>query len=369
MRYRGCTMPERIDRNDSAVPRIGSSEWTPSFQDDANAVVHHRPKGLRAIFFGADGLRAGWSVVFFYAMLIGCNFAFLAIFKVAHLNRYEPSRGTPATPMGVFLYSHGLAFTCSILLAALMARIEHRRLRQYGIGSFFPRAGQFLVGCLWGGALMSVLIATLFFTHRLACDGRLLSGGAIVQWGCIWALAFLAVALFEEYLTRGFLYFTLSRGIAGVAGAAGMAERRRRVLGFWVTALLSSSLFGLGHLGNAGESPVGIWSAALIGLVFSFSLWRTGSLWWAIGWHAAWDWMQSFVFGVKDSGRPITHPLFASHPLGSTLTSGGLTGPEGSIYVLVVIALAAVGVALTLRSEPGSPSDPDYSPNLDHLRR
>ena len=250
-----------------------------------------------------------------------------------------------------------------------MARLEHRRLRQYGLGSFMPRAGQFLVGCLWGGGLMSLLIAALFFTHRLSFDGRLLHGGAVVEWGLVWALTFLEVGLFEEYLTRGYLYFTLSRGIAGIAGAAGMPERRRRVLGFWVCAVLSSTLFGLGHLGNEGESPIGLWSAGLVGLIFAFSLWRTGSLWWAIGWHAAWDWAQSFLFGVKDSGRAILHPLYASHPLGSILTSGGATGPEGSIYALAILLIAAIIAALTLRSEPGSPSDPAYSPNVDHLHR
>ncbi|WP_419805435.1 CPBP family intramembrane glutamic endopeptidase [Terriglobus sp.] len=364
-------MPDAIEPQAQPIPSTGPPEWAPTVDDDSLAASQPpRPHKARAIFFGTDGLRAGWSFLLFYGMLIGCQIVCTLLMKLVHLNRFAPAKpGAPAQPMTVLLYSHGLGFVCSILLAAVMARIEHRHLRQYGLGSFLPRAGQFLAGCLWGGGLMSLLIAALFFTHRLAFDGRLLHGGAIVQWGAIWAVTFLAVGLFEEYLTRGYLYFTLSRGFAGIAGSAGMTERRRRILGFWATAFFFSALFGLSHYFNVGETSVGLWSAGLIGLMFAFSLWRTGSLWWAVGWHTAWDWMQSFVYGVRDSGRPIIHPLYATHPLGNTLFSGGPTGPEGSLYVFAILLIAVVGVALTLRSEPGSPSDPAFSPNMDHLRR
>jgi uncharacterized protein len=31
------------------------------------------------------------------------------------------------------------------------------------------------------------------------------------------------------------------------------------------------------------------------GLLFCLSLRRTGSLWWAVGFHAAWDWGQTLL--------------------------------------------------------------------------
>jgi hypothetical protein len=84
-------------------------------------------------------------------------------------------------------------------------------------------------------------------------------------------------------------------------------------------------------------------------MVFCFSLWRTGSLWWAIGFHAAWDWSQSFLYGVADSGLMIQHHLLATHPVGKPVLSGGATGPEGSIFILVVLGLASAIIVGTLR--------------------
>ncbi|HTU60556.1 MAG TPA: hypothetical protein VMF89_19025, partial [Polyangiales bacterium] len=80
----------------------------------------------------------------------------------------------------------------------------------------------------------------------------------------------------------------------------------------------------------------------------AFSLWRTGSLWWAIGLHAAWDWAQSFLFGVADSGSVSAYRLMSTHPVGSPWLSGGATGPEGSVFVLPVMLLITLVAVLTL---------------------
>jgi hypothetical protein len=78
------------------------------------------------------------------------------------------------------------------------------------------------------------------------------------------------------------------------------------------------------------------------------SIWRTGSLWCAVGIHAAWDWGQSFLFGVANSGTMNQHRLLATHPQGPAILSGGTTGPEGSILVVGVLALGIVIVVFTL---------------------
>jgi hypothetical protein len=124
--------------------------------------------------------------------------------------------------------------------------------------------------------------------------------------------------------------------------------RHHKALGFWTAALLLSFLFGLGHASNLGESPIGLLSASLASLVFCLSLWRTGSLWWAIGFHTTWDWAQSFLYGVADSGTMVQHHLFSSHPAGRPILSGGATGPEGSIFILAVLAFISLIILFTL---------------------
>ena len=109
--------------------------------------------------------------------------------------------------------------------------------------------------------------------------------------------------------------------------------------------------------------------AGCAGLMFAFSLWRTGSLWWAIGLHAAWDWAQSFLFGVADSGSISAHRLLSTRPVGSPWLSGGATGPEGSIFVLPVMAVIMLIAAFTLpRTRTSFLARPDGRGNASHAR-
>lgn len=89
------------------------------------------------------------------------------------------------------------------------------------------------------------------------------------------------------------------------------------------------------------------------------SLWHTGSRWWAIGFHASWDWAQSFLYGVADSGIMVQHHFLSTHPIGKPILSGGATGPEGSIFLLAIMVLIILIILFTLpRSSEG------YVPNL-----
>ena len=316
-------------------------------RDDATATPETplpSPERSR-IFFGADGLRAGWSLLIFIGLL-GLLIA-TARFVTLHVHHAPPHTTSglrEQAPLSAFI-NEAAPLLCVGLASWIVARIERRPVGVYGFGGT-RRVSRFFAGLGWGVAFLSLLVLTLKTTGLLVFDSRLLFGPAILRYGGIWLVNFLLVALFEEYLLRGYLQFTLSRGIAGICGALNL--RNRAALGFWTSATLLSFLFGLGHGSNPGESPIGLLSAALAGLVFCFSLWQTGSLWWAIGFHAAWDWAQSFLYGVADSGTMVQYHLFATHPVGRPLLSGGATGPEGSILILVIMPLIAVAILLTL---------------------
>jgi hypothetical protein len=209
------------------------------------------------------------------------------------------------------------------------------------------KLSHFLVGLAWGIACLTVLILTLWKAGLLVIEGRVLSGGDIFRYGAIWLLGFLLVGLLEEYLTRGYVQYTLTRGLTGLYQWA-FKTRHSAALGFWTSAVIFSLLFGVGHTTNPGESPIGLLSVFLAGMVFCFSLWRTGSLWWAIGFHTSWDWGQSFLYGVADSGLMVQHRLLATHPAGKPILSGGTTGPEGSIFIVGILALIILIILFTL---------------------
>jgi membrane protease YdiL (CAAX protease family) len=338
---------------------------------------------MRDIFFGSDGLRAGWSLLL-YIVLLGALIAG-GIFLVnpqrlqpaatQSNSAAQPNAAAQSATQSSKSSSHALqspkavllgegTVSLSVLIATwLMGKIERRPTSAYGLGGK-RRLPYFLSGLAWGDALLSLLVFTLRASGLLVFDARLLFGVSALRFAALWLSGFLLVGLFEETFFRGYLQFTLARGINGIYGWLHMRYSCKQnahwidinALGFWTAALLLSFGFGFTHRTNPGESPIGLVTAALAAVVFCLSLWRTGSLWWAIGFHAAWDWAQSFLYGVADSGLMIQGHLFATHPAGRVLLSGGLTGPEGSLFILPTLALIAAVIVLTLPSV--HPSDP-----------
>jgi membrane protease YdiL (CAAX protease family) len=300
---------------------------------------------LRSIFVGADGLRAGWSLLIFIALMAAVLKGVSVLGNLLHLFP-KPGVGSGEIPIAFAFVGESIPLLATLLITWIMSRIEKRPNSVYGLGGQ-RTLPNFLAGLGWGVVCLSLLVLILWRAGLLVFDSRLLFGGNALRYGALWLLGFFVVALLEEYLGRGYVLFTLTRGFAGIYAWL-FKIRNAKMFGFWTGALLLSLLFGLGHGKNPGESPIGLVSAGLVGLIFCLSLWRTGSLWWAIGFHAAWDWAQSFLYGVADSGVMVQHHLLATHPVGKPLLSGGTTGPEGSIFVLPLLALLCLIIIFTL---------------------
>jgi len=298
--------------------------------------------GLYDVFAGSEGLRAGWGLLLFVVVWMLLRMLLHPLIRSLAHGIQNPAQ--PMTPLYVIV-AEASSLACVSASTWLMARIEGRRFRDYGLND--KQLGrQFAMGSAWGVMLLSALVLCLHLVGALTFDGWQLSGWNAIGYAVAWLFGFLLVGLFEELLFRGYPQFTLSRGIGGICHQMGL--RYATATGFWTAALVTSCLFGYVHRSNSGESSVGLISAGLIALVFCISIWRTGSLWWAIGFHAAWDWMESFFYGVGNSGTMVRGQLIATHPIGRATISGGTTGPEGSILVLPVVILGACAVLFTL---------------------
>jgi membrane protease YdiL (CAAX protease family) len=305
-----------------------------------------QPLTLHKIFIGKDGLRAGWSLLIFVAIFAAL--AYSVNFIGHKLFPTDPNSGKPGSEISPRLgfIAEGVPFVVVLLVTWIMSKIERRPHSVYGFGDS-RMVRHFFAGMAWGIICLSLLILTLWKSGLLVFDSRLIFGSDVLRYGGIWLVGFFLVGLLEEYLTRGYLQYTLSRGIAAIYQWA-FKTRHSAALGFWTSAVIFSILFGLGHNNNPGESPIGLLSAGLAAMVFCFSLWRTGSLWWAIGLHTSWDWGQSFLYGVPDSGLMVQHRLLATHPVGKPILSGGTTGPEGSIFIVAILFLICLIILFTL---------------------
>jgi uncharacterized protein len=147
-----------------------------------------------------------------------------------------------------------------------------------------------------------------------------LHGAEMLRWGCSWAIFFVFVALYEEFRFRGYTQFTLSAGI-----------------GFWPAARVLSILLGLVHRQNVGENGFGVAGAMLVGFFWTLTLRRTGNLCFAVGMHAGFDFNETFLFSVPDSGMVFSRHLSNAVLHGPAWLTGGTPGPEASVFSFAIL--------------------------------
>jgi membrane protease YdiL (CAAX protease family) len=239
----------------------------------------------------------------------------------------QPS--TVVTP-GRALLNEGVFLFGVLVTSALFARFERRSFADYGLPVRSAFGARFLEGLLWGVVLMSCVLLVLRATGNFHFGSIGLTTEEISLYAIVWAAVFAMVGLVEGFAFGGYPLFALARG-----------------LGFWPAAAILAVLFGSVHLAaNAGENWLGSVSLVIVGVLMAFTLQRTGSLWFAIGIHAAWDWAQSFLYGVPDSGIIIAGHLLNPSFHGSKWMTGGTAGPEASVVTLLgyVFAFALINL-------------------------
>jgi uncharacterized protein len=279
--------------------------------------VASQPSYARTLFFGPQGLRPGWGFAFYLV-------AFLLLQRLTESGVtawvHSSLRMRPRVSDALFEFA---LLVAAVVPAVILVGVEKRPWAAYGLSLRRAFGKSFWIGAVWGFFGISTLIFLLCGLHDFTFGRIVLHGVRIAKFAAYWSLMFLLVGLFEEFLFRGYTQFTLARGV-----------------GFWPAAIALSIVFGLVHLGNEGEHWPGALAAASIALFFCLTLRRTGTLWFAVGFHAAWDWGESFFYSVPDSGLPAPGHLLSSSLHGSVWLTGGSVGPEGSVLCFLVVALA-----------------------------
>lgn len=216
-----------------------------------------------------------------------------------------------------------LLFALVIIPTAISVRLWKDSVADAG---WSQRHGRRLaaLGLATGAGLMTLIVFVLWTVGAWSGSFVAVSFAQTIMTILLSTALWLIQSAHEEGLYRGYAFVQLSRSIS-----------------FWIAALLLSLLFGWVHVGQPGATWVSVVAAALLGLVLAYSFLRTGSLWFAWGFHAAWNFTQSFVFGLSNSGGQAPASLLTSQLKGSPLLTGGSAGPEGSLICLLAIAALA----------------------------
>ena len=217
-----------------------------------------------------------------------------------------------------------------VLAGWLCARyLDHRRLSEIG---FSARALIWLVvGGVFLGALMSV---GAFAAVAIEGGWRAAQGARIADpvLAAITTGGMLVNATFQEGLARGYVFDVARRAFGGAAAII-------------VSAALFVAFHSAIYLAPPGLPFIAL-NLSLAGIALGLSVLWTGSIWFAIGMHFAWNFIESYVYG-RDAGVA----LFAGFDgRWVHLTSGsmeatpiGLVGPAIGILVLCVNARESPG--------------------------
>jgi len=314
--------------------RMTSSSNQPS-NDPGPAITrdsasHSEKPGFPRFILGPHGLRSGWRIllaVAFYACFVYVLEVALASSPSLYVwlkSLYQ--QGALLTP-GTLILGESIRTAAAMLAGLAMSRLESRTFRDYRISWDAATLIRFCQGVPLGFVTLALLMASMHLLGRVSFAGQGTLSTTAVRIGVLYGIGFLLVAFFEEASFRGYLQATLETDA-----------------GFWPSAVVLSAIFAVIHSQNPGESALGIFMAGCFGLVAAFSVLRTGGIWFAVGLHAAWDWGQSFVFGVPNSGVMVTGHLLNSSFHGPNWLTGGSVGPEGSIFIFPVLVFWALAI-------------------------
>ncbi len=136
-------------------------------------------------------------------------------------------------------------------------------------------------------------------------------------------------AISEEALFRGYIFQTLSRANLS-----------------WLAIAITSLFFASAHLENENADYISTLNTALAGIWFGIAYLKTRSLWFPIGLHLAWNWMQGAVLGIPVSGitKLTTAPLFEVSNFGAKQITGGNYGIEGGIVCTIALIISMLAI-------------------------
>jgi len=282
--------------------------------------------GERLIFDG-EHVRAEWKVLAYFAFwwitMYGMMWLGVSLFP-------EPIHGP--TLLWREMYQEFAMALGAVLPAIVMGRFEGRSIKDFGLPPRQAFGKLFWEGAVWGLATITLLLVTLRLVHAFYFGHVVLHGVRVLRFAAFWAVYFVLVGIFEEFLLRGYALLTLARA-----------------WGFWPAAVAMSLAFGAIHLHNPGETWIGLVGVVVIGMFFCLTLYRTGNLWFAVGFHAFWDWGQTFLYSVPDSGTVEPGHLMRPAFRGSDWLTGGSVGPEASAVCFLIISGAGLAFARRYR--------------------
>ena len=273
-----------------------------------------------ALFLSKGRLRPVWRAVLFYAITLVFLLVLLPLvetplFKALHIG---DELSAPAVGLDEFLI-----FVFVLAVTGIFARFEHRR-----VDSYFLPVGLALGRNTWEGFAVGIVMAGSVAVGMVALGGMQIhgfsmSGVPLLLSALAWLGANVCVGVGEELWFRAYGLETLWKGI-----------------GFWPASIAIALFFAaLHYFFKAGENIWDVITLVSTSMLLAYSVLRTGTLWFAVGFHVAFDFMQFFVIGTPNGTQVPVGRLLDVTFHGPAWLTGGVLGTEASFLMYPAIAL------------------------------
>jgi uncharacterized protein len=270
---------------------------------------------------GPDGkLRAFLRAAIFYCLGTWVLYPLIEYAMMFLARRLHISPGLSAQ---FLLLNEPANLIVGLICTGIFALYEHRRIDSYGLPINRALGSQTFEGAAVGVVMAGAVAIGMIALGGMQVMGLAASGVSLAISALAWLVVNILVGVSEELFYRSYLQQTLWKSI-----------------GFWPASIVIALVFTADHyFYKEGEN---VWDAiALISLslVMSYSILRTGMLWFAVGFHAAFDYMQLFVIGTPNGARVPEGRLFDVSFNGPAWLTGGVLGTEASFLMYPAIAL------------------------------
>jgi membrane protease YdiL (CAAX protease family) len=190
--------------------------------------------------------------------------------------------------------------------------IERREISDLALS---PGLRELAIGMLVGSGLYTLGVLVLIVLGYGRIEGM---NPVVVMIPALYQAC--SAGFLEELLFRGVLYRIVEEW-----------------LGSWISVVVSSVVFGFVHLMNPDATLTGaIFISIEAGLLLAAAYMLTRRLWLGIGFHIAWNYTQSAVFGGVVSGSIAQPGLFKTVFTGPDLVTGGGFGLEASLIPCII---------------------------------
>jgi len=189
---------------------------------------------------------------------------------------------------------------------------EKRKIEELSTSHFLRNS---VTGLLTGFLFLSIVILIMYFGKAYT----IISVNPVSFLLPALALG-ISSGIFEEILFRGILFRITEEKLGSI----------------WAL-VISSSFFGIAHLGNPNSTlfsaiAITIEAGFLLGAAYIYSR----NLWLPIFIHFAWNFSEGGIYGAIISGSGLEKSLINSKINGPELLTGGEFGPENSLQALIL---------------------------------